>query len=39
MILYEITPYKRLRSELTYAYRRAKVSGRQLLFKAGWLRL
>jgi lysophospholipase L1-like esterase len=35
MISYEITPYKRLRSDVAYAYRRAKVALDGLLFKVG----
>ena len=39
LINYEITPYKRLRFELTYAYRRSKVELKGWLFKAGLLRV
>ena len=38
MISYELTPYKRLRSAMTYGYRRVKVELEGLLFKAGLLR-
>jgi len=31
--------YRRVRYELTYAYRRAKVEAQGLLFKAGLLRM
>ncbi len=35
LIVYEITPWKRLRGDLTYVYRHAKVSARALALRLG----